>query len=142
LIIIEAEHLTLFSPYRSYVNIRAIHCDAFLSHIFPYFYSFFSTSNLTPQSSAEASWGDFFPLSDSSGINRKFSDSSSNSDFGVVLQNFLEKVSEPSIDIDIDIDIDIILCSLIQVTVNSIGSSFPFCFHLNLAIRADDVIEG
>lgn len=63
----------------------------FLSLISLISLSFSSTSNLTPQSSAEASWSDFFPLKVSSGINQ--SDSGSDSDFGVVLQNFLEKVS-------------------------------------------------
>ena len=63
----------------------------FLSLISLISHSFSSTSNLTPQSSAEASWRDFFPLIVSSGINP--SGPGSDSDFGVVLQNFLEKVS-------------------------------------------------
>ena len=46
---------------------------------------FFSTSNLTPQTSAEATWTDYFPLQGTKS-------SIDGNDFGFILQNFILEV--------------------------------------------------
>ena len=48
---------------------------------------YFSTSNLTPQTSAEACWSDFFPLKTDNNKNENVND------FGIVLMDFITQVN-------------------------------------------------
>jgi hypothetical protein len=51
----------------------------------------FSTSNLTPQTSAEASWSDFFPLKTDN--NKNSNENKNVNDFGIVLMDFINQVN-------------------------------------------------
>jgi hypothetical protein len=55
------------------------------------FYS--STSNLTPQTSAETSWSDFFPLKTDSNKNENENEYENVDDFGIVLMDFISQVN-------------------------------------------------